>query len=396
MAQNGKSNSLPPAPTVLVVFLTVLAMLSVLAGGIISCVSLYDSGRHDGLSNGEIVSALVILAGGTVVGCLLWALAYVVRIQYETAVALRRLASQRAPVAAPADTQRGPADAQLHLLHEMVRQMAQLNAAQQSRASAAARSVKRQIQQAPLAPPLDEAQDMPTAEAVDARPAPVAMSEPPQSLAVTEELPSALDDDGPVQSPEGAGGDGELAQDAPEPKPSPVMEAASHELQTCRTRAEDLMALGHFDQAEAAVRQLLQVHTGFEPAERLLERIKRESDIYHREMRLRMKREVEKQSEARQWRQAVVAGRKLIDAYPDSHEARQLALRMDTLEDNARIEEVRELRDQIRDMLDRRRYVEAVKVAEDVMERFPETQAAAELRGQIGRLRGLARGENLP
>ncbi|KKK89020.1 hypothetical protein LCGC14_2737320, partial [marine sediment metagenome] len=69
--------------------------------------------------------------------------------------------------------------------------------------------------------------------------------------------------------------------------------------------------------------------------------------------------------------------------YPDSPEATHLSAQMQTLRDNARIEEVRELRDQIRDMLERRRYAEAVKVAEEVMDRYPETQAAAELRGQI-------------
>ncbi|MCE5327261.1 MAG: hypothetical protein LLG01_12710 [Planctomycetaceae bacterium] len=392
MAQNGKSNSSPPAPTVLVVFLTILAMLSVLAGGIVCCVSLYEDGRRDGLNNDEIMSALMILAGGTVVGCLMWALAYVVRIQYETAVALRRLSSQRggAPSAEGQRSAAAAADAQMPLLQEMVRQLAQLNSLQQVRASAAVRSSVRHVQQAqpaPQMPAIQEAEDIPTAEAYEASDPqePVEAAQSPSAVPVGEiaETPAAQHQ--PVAAVE-------------EPQASavsPAIEAASRELQACRTRAEDMMALGHFDQAEAAVRQLLQVHSGFEPAERLLERIKREADIYHREMRQRMKREVEKQSEARQWRQAVLAGRKLIEAYPDSHEARQLALRMDTLADNARIEEVRELRDQIRDMLDRRRYVEAVKVAEDVMDRFPETQAAAELRGQIGRLRGLARGESL-
>ena len=100
--------------------------------------------------------------------------------------------------------------------------------------------------------------------------------------------------------------------------------------------------------------------------------------------------EVRYLTDGKHWRRAVEAAKKLLEAYPDSDEARRVAAGMTTLEDNARIEEVRGLRDQIRDMLERRRYGEAVEIAEGVMERFPETQAAAELRKQIRRLRRLA------
>ena len=63
---------------------------------------------------------------------------------------------------------------------------------------------------------------------------------------------------------------------------------------------------------------------------------------------------------------------------------------METLKDNARIEEVRQLRDQIRDLIGRRRFAEAVRVSEELIRRFPDTQAANELRSQIDRLRARA------
>ena len=62
-----------------------------------------------------------------------------------------------------------------------------------------------------------------------------------------------------------------------------------------------------------------------------------------------------------------------------------------TIQDNARIEEVREIRDQIRDLINRRRYGEAVEAAEAVVRRFPDTRAAIELGRQLNRLRELAR-----
>ena len=50
---------------------------------------------------------------------------------------------------------------------------------------------------------------------------------------------------------------------------------------------------------------------------------------------------------------------------------------------NARIETVREMRDRITDLIKRRRYNEAAQVARDVIDGFPETQAAVELRSQL-------------
>jgi hypothetical protein len=66
---------------------------------------------------------------------------------------------------------------------------------------------------------------------------------------------------------------------------------------------------------------------------------------------------------------------------------------MTTLEQNARIEEVRQLRDEMRDMIERRRYAEALEIAKDAMKRFPQSHFAVELKGQIARLRELAAGE---
>jgi len=68
---------------------------------------------------------------------------------------------------------------------------------------------------------------------------------------------------------------------------------------------------------------------------------------------------------------------------------------MTTLEENAQIEEVRELRDRIRDLINAQRFGEAHKLALDVVLRFPQTAAAEELRPQLDRLARKA-GEEKP
>jgi outer membrane protein assembly factor BamD (BamD/ComL family) len=103
-----------------------------------------------------------------------------------------------------------------------------------------------------------------------------------------------------------------------------------------------------------------------------------------------MYNEVVRLAEARQWRQALKAARQYVQAFPSGAGADAVGAMLATMEDNARIEEVRELRDHIRDLLERRRYAEAVECARDVIERFPDTRAAEDLGRQMNRLRELA------
>jgi len=85
------------------------------------------------------------------------------------------------------------------------------------------------------------------------------------------------------------------------------------------------------------------------------------------------------------------AARRLVQEHAESPEAEEVSVTLPTLEANARIAEARLLRDDIRSLLERRRYGEALLAAERILQEFPETQAASELRVQIERLRDLAR-----
>ena len=100
---------------------------------------------------------------------------------------------------------------------------------------------------------------------------------------------------------------------------------------------------------------------------------------------------MQRHAEARRWRAALGAAERFIEAFPGSADAEAVRAMLSTIQDNARLEEVREIRDHIRDLIERRRYAEAVQAAEDVIRRFPDTRAAGELGRQLGRLRELAR-----
>ena len=380
MARSSKKTETPPSPATLVMFLTVLALVFVTAGGIGCCLMLYDSGHEDGLTNDEIIRAVSMLVGGTAIGCALWALAYLVRIQYDSASLMRHILSQLA-------SRGGKTAGRSRKVSEEPADISPLPVSDASPAKALFQFETDVAREGPDEPPeRGEISDV-SALADEEEPA---VAEPEPLVSVTAG-PEEADDGIPV------------AEKADEDEDDPPEEAeaadeaeagkdVAEDVVACRRQVEDLMALAHFDEAVAAAEELVESYPNSEKAADLWARVLRESDAYHRDMRHRMQKDVQHFSETRVWRRALAAAEKLIEAYPDSPEATQLSRQMQTLRDNSRIEEVRELRDQIRDMLERRRYAEAVKVAEEVMDRYPETQAAAELRGEIRRLRLLARG----
>lgn len=167
-------------------------------------------------------------------------------------------------------------------------------------------------------------------------------------------------------------------------------QAESEQFSRAVEHVEDLMAVSRFEQALESARELQTAHPDAKGAAALVERVQREHDTYRNERRARLYGEVEKFVTARRWTKAVEAAETFLDAYPDAPEAELVRVQMDTLHENARIEEVRSYRDRIRDFIERRRFAEAIDLAREVIREFPDTTAAQELRQQLPRLEQLA------
>lgn len=168
-------------------------------------------------------------------------------------------------------------------------------------------------------------------------------------------------------------------------------EAQAQELGGQTRLAKDLMAVGDFGEAARVAQELAKRYPALEEAKELAKTVSREAAAFGLEQRTRLYAEVEKAAHARKWRQALTTGKRLMQLYPGSEQADAVAAQAPTLEENARLEEVRELRDRIRDLLERRRFNDAITLAQDVVKRFPDTQAAAELSSQMEKLTDLAR-----
>jgi tetratricopeptide (TPR) repeat protein len=155
-------------------------------------------------------------------------------------------------------------------------------------------------------------------------------------------------------------------------------------------RATDLMSVARFGEAIDLAEKLKEQFPDSPQAVDLLERVRRETDAYQSEQRGRLYAIIHEHGETRQWKSALQAAHKLVETYSDSPEADEVRSLMPMLVDNTRIQEVREFRDRILDLMDRRRYSEAVKLAGHVVENYPETAAAEELRRQMPQLQELA------
>lgn len=190
-----------------------------------------------------------------------------------------------------------------------------------------------------------------------------------------------------------------LAEDVPDHPDFDVMAArlaemrdvaAARQLRREIAAVEELISASLFDQARAEAKRLVDANPDSPEAVELLQRvIQKAQDVLNRQ-RNDLYKEIRRLAEDRDWEAALSAARRLLTEHPGSREADIVAPQLPTLEDNARIEKVRRLRDAIRQRIDRREFAAAAEMAEEVIYTYPDTQAASELRGQIGRLRQLA------
>lgn len=370
--------------------LAVLAGLAFCGGALLAMFFLAWYARQGQLGTTGIVVSLASVFGGAAVGCLLWGVAWLLRRQARLGVLsahtfhpLSGLAgpspigpqprAERAAIAAIAGSgggDGGPPTAPLDwseydLLQQVAGQLAEIN--DNLLLTPEQREAKRKRRQERYSRELSEQIER-------------AISDGQFSLA-EQRLAELLD-----KVPD------EPGWEAMRTRLAEARQAARGEdLQTCTRRVQDLMSVGSFGQAEELARELQRKYPDEPVAEELIQHVGRESEKFSSERRTRLFREVEQNAEGRRWRSAVEAAQQLIEAFPESGEAQRVRATLSTLQDNARIEEVREMRDYIRDLISRRRYSTALEVARDLIERFPDTVAAGELRQQLDRLAELSR-----
>ncbi len=162
------------------------------------------------------------------------------------------------------------------------------------------------------------------------------------------------------------------------------------ELAQSRKTINDLIAISAWDKAVQHARTLLSNHPDMPQARELESQVLSDRKKFRDEHLKRMAGDIQKLIARKRWNDSLGIARQLIEKYPDSVEAEALRLQMNTMEDNAEIEKRQELEEQIKDLVKRRNFIQAVEMAKYVIATYPSSPQAAVLRNQISKLEELA------
>jgi tetratricopeptide (TPR) repeat protein len=164
-------------------------------------------------------------------------------------------------------------------------------------------------------------------------------------------------------------------------------DAETEAVERARRRIEDLMALGSWDEALEIVERLAGDYPDSAEARTLHERVTRERELFRDNTAERIYKEVRNHIEHRNWRRARTEAVRLLEKFADHRRAARIREQMTVIRDNADVEERLEQEKRIQELIKARRLGEAIELAEQLIERYPDSPQAKGLEEMLPRLR---------
>lgn len=152
-------------------------------------------------------------------------------------------------------------------------------------------------------------------------------------------------------------------------------------------RIEGLLAMENFDAALSAAHKLVENFPANPESRSLLNRVSRVREAWIESTGQVLFEEIRNSIEQRAWRQAMSTAHKLLYRFPRHSRAHQIREQMETIKDNAEIEERHEMERQIEELVRTKRYAEAIGLGDDLIRRYPFSPQAETLQQWIPRLR---------
>lgn len=159
-----------------------------------------------------------------------------------------------------------------------------------------------------------------------------------------------------------------------------------HDMEAAERQITDLTTLGAWDRVADVVRELLQRHPGSMKAIDLAQRVRATRNKVEVEQRGRLMAHAQEATNKRDWRAAYSLALQMIERYPKSPDAQALRLQLPTLRENAEIQTRQKLESEIRDLVRNHRYQDAIRIAGDVIQQYPNSPQADALREQLPKL----------
>jgi hypothetical protein len=163
------------------------------------------------------------------------------------------------------------------------------------------------------------------------------------------------------------------------------------ELTQMKKTVNDLIAISAWDRSISLAETFVAKHPDMPTAKELAGFVHDERTKFRNEHIKRMYADIQKSTGRKRWNDALQVARQLIEKYPESMEAEALRVQMDTMESNAEIEKRQQFEEQIKDLVKRHNFIQAVELAHYVISQFPNSPQAVALRGQLPKLEELAR-----
>lgn len=160
----------------------------------------------------------------------------------------------------------------------------------------------------------------------------------------------------------------------------------ARDLESATRQVNDLAVLGAWERAYEVVLELMERHPNSPKTAELAKRVSQERERSEAENRARLMAQAQEAVHGRDWNGAMTLSTQLIERYPRSPEAHALRIQLPTLRENAEIQTRKYLEAEIRKHIEEHRYRDAVRLANELIERYPDSPQAQVLRDQYDKL----------
>jgi outer membrane protein assembly factor BamD (BamD/ComL family) len=160
----------------------------------------------------------------------------------------------------------------------------------------------------------------------------------------------------------------------------------ARDIEAAERQIDDLSSLGAWDRVTEVMHELVERHPDAPRVHDLAQRLRAQRNTAEAEQRARLMAQAQEASNNRDWKAALSAAASLIQRYPKSPEAQALRMQLPTLQENAEIQTRQHMETQIRDLIKEHRFDEALHIAHELLDQYPESPQASVLRDQLPRL----------
>jgi outer membrane protein assembly factor BamD (BamD/ComL family) len=158
------------------------------------------------------------------------------------------------------------------------------------------------------------------------------------------------------------------------------------DIEAAKRQIEELASLGAWERAQDVIRDLLERHPRAEAAHVMSRQLQQRRRKAEAEMLAKLMSQAQEHVSRREWHDALVIAKSIIQRFPNSAEAKELRQQVHTLEANVEIRARQQMENTFRELLKQNRYAQAMQLARQLIERFPTSPQAQILRDQLPKL----------